>query len=320
MIEREALPSPLQAGSVAIGVMAYNEAANIGHLLDSLLHQSADERISRIVVVASGCTDRTCDIVRSFAARDPRVQLAAEAERGGKILAVNEFFRHAGEPLLLISAADVIYSPQAVEKLTDPFVDERIGIVGSHPVPLNRTDRFIGFTVNLMWRLHHEVALSTPKMGEVIAFRNVFRGLDPARLADEVQVEYGIRAIGYEAAYAPEAIVYNRGPESLREFVAQRTRWYALNLQMQRVCRFPVSTNSLGLVARAARRVLLADRPRLDWVVGAAALELYCRIAGTFASLGLGRPERRLWAPHPSTKMVVNDAPPNVEQSVSVRS
>lgn len=292
---------------IAIGVMAYNEEANIGHLLDSLLQQTVDRRISRIVVVASGCTDRTCEIVRTYVARDSRIQLAAEAERGGKVLAVNEFFRHASEPILLISAADVVYSPQAVEKITDPFIDERIGMVGSHPVPLNRADHFIGFVVNLMWKLHHQVSLASPKMGEVIAFRNVFRGLDPNRLADEVQIEYGIRAIGYEAAYAPEAIVYNRGPGSVREFVAQRTRWYAYNLQMQRDCRFPVSTNTLSNVARAAWHVLRNDHPRLDWFVGAALLEAYCRVAGAFASRGLNRPERRLWTPHASTKVLIED-------------
>lgn len=307
MIERAAWPSALQPGSVAIGVMAYNEEANIGHLLTSLLHQTADERISRIVVVASGCTDRTCAIVRDYAARDSRIQLVAEDERRGKAVAVNTFFRLAGEPVLVVSPADIICEPDALEKLTDPFADERVGMVGSHPVPLNSSDHFVGFAVNLMWRLHHEVSLEAPKMGELIAFRNVFLQLDPSRLSDEVGAEYGIRAIGYRTVYAPGAIVHNRGPEKVAEFTAQRSRCYAANLQMQRDYRFPVATNSVTSVMRAAWRILRAEKPRLDWFVAAAALEIYCRFAGTFEYFSRRKKPVQAWTPQPTTKVLVDD-------------
>src|SRR5579863_1304036 len=211
------MPSP-----VAIGVMAHNEEANIARLLESLASQTAADRIARVVVVASGCTDRTCEIVETFCARDARITLVAESTRSGKVAAINRFLSLAGEPILLVSGADMIYAPQTVAAITAPFDDPDIGMVGAHPIPLNRPDTFVGFAVHLLWRLHHEVSLIQPKMGELIAFRNVFRGLDPQTLADEVQVEHGIRSVGYKVAYAPDAIVYNRGPERLSEFIAQR--------------------------------------------------------------------------------------------------
>ncbi|MEZ4516212.1 MAG: glycosyltransferase [Chloroflexota bacterium] len=49
----------------SIGIMAYNEEANICRLLDRLLHQRLTTvEIAEIIVAASGCTDRTEDIVR----------------------------------------------------------------------------------------------------------------------------------------------------------------------------------------------------------------------------------------------------------------
>lgn len=291
-------------GSVAIGVMAYNEEANIARLLDSIAEQTAADSIARIVVVASGCTDRTCEIVEGYARRDPRVALVAEIERAGKVSAINRFLSLAPEPILLVSGADMFYAPQTIAEITAPFSDPDVGMVGAHPVPLNSPDTFTGFAVHLLWRLHHEVSLEQPKMGELIAFRNVFRGLDPTTLADEVQIEHGIRSVGYKVAYAPDAIVYNRGPETLREFVAQRTRWNAFNQQIHREHRIPISTSRAGSLARALLSYVKTDKPRLDWVALTAVVEAYCRMRGALQQPELRSSKHRLWNQQASTKDV----------------
>ncbi len=44
----------------SVGITAYNEEANIGRLLQAILDQRLYEvEICEIIVVASGCTDRT---------------------------------------------------------------------------------------------------------------------------------------------------------------------------------------------------------------------------------------------------------------------
>jgi len=62
----------------SIGIMAYNEEANIGGMLgmlgklEALVSQrTAKVTITEIVVVASGCTDRTESVVQDWARRDP---------------------------------------------------------------------------------------------------------------------------------------------------------------------------------------------------------------------------------------------------------
>jgi poly-beta-1,6-N-acetyl-D-glucosamine synthase len=297
------------SASVAIGVMAYNEEATIARLLETIAGQSAADSIARVVVVASGCTDRTGEIVEAFARRDPRIALVAEPERSGKVSAINRFLSLAPEPILLVSGADMFYAPRTIAEITAPFDDPDVGMVGAHPVPLNSPDTFTGFAVHLLWRLHHEVSLVQPKMGELIAFRNVFRGLDPATLADEVQIEHGIRSVGYKVAYAPNAIVYNRGPETLREFVAQRTRWNAFNQQIHREHRIPISTSRAGTLTRALLSYVKTDRPRLDWVAGTAVVEAYCRIRGALAQPELRSSKHRLWTPQRSTKDVTAGGP-----------
>ena len=71
----------------SVGITAYNEEANIGRLLQAILDQRLFEvEIAEIIVVASGCTDRTVDIVREMAARDPRIQLHVQERRKARPL------------------------------------------------------------------------------------------------------------------------------------------------------------------------------------------------------------------------------------------
>jgi len=296
---------------IAIGVMAFNEEGNIARLLDSILGQTAYDSIRRVVVIASGCTDRTCEIVERYAAEHPKIHLVPERRRAGKVRAINTFFGLAPEPILLVSSADLIFEPQTVAALTAPLADPAVGMVGSHPVPLNSADNFIGFTVQLMWRLHHEVSLRNPKMGELIAFRNVFRGLNPDTPADEVQIEHGVRSVGYEIRYAPDAIVHNRGPETLSDFIAQRTRWIALNMRIQRKHHLPVSTLQTSPLLEAMVAYVRKERPRWDWLAGAALLEVYCRFRAAMEYSRWNSGTSTGWTPVASTKQLVNDPDPN---------
>src|SRR5215469_173092 len=211
--------------SVAIGIMAYNEEGNIGHLLEGLLGQSADHAIERIYVVASGCTDRTCGIVRQYGARDARIVLVADDQRHGKVHAVNQFLAMASAPILVLTSADVRFHATTIERITAPFSDPQVGVVGAHVVPVNTPDTFTGFAINLMWTVHNEVSQMQPKMGEMMAFRNVVKALHPSVLADEVSILCEVERAGFRAVYAPDALIENCGPNGVHDFAKQRTRW-----------------------------------------------------------------------------------------------
>lgn len=293
---------------IVVGIMAYNEAANIGRTLRSLQRQTIAPRIGRIIVVASGCTDATCSIVAEMAAADPRIVMVEETVRAGKTAAINTFLAAVRESIVVIPSADLVLEPETLERLIAPLADPRVGMVGAHPVPTNDGDTFIGFAVNVMWELHHRIASVQPKMGELIAFRNVLGELDPSVLSDELSIENRIRATGLRIAYAPDARVYNHGPETLREFVTQRERWCVANMQIERDFATRVSTLSLKNVLRAVRELIVERRPRLDWLVMAAALEAWCRLRAYVSFAVMRQGDRyRMWEPLPSTKSVARE-------------
>jgi biofilm PGA synthesis N-glycosyltransferase PgaC len=288
---------------IAVGVMAYNEEPNIAALLHSIFTQSASGRVARVVVVASGCSDRTGAIVRAMQSRDDRIVLIEEPVRTGKIAAINTFLRISPEPILIVSCADLLFEPQTIEALVRPFEDPSIGMCAAHPVPLNDPATFAGFAVELMWELHHRVSLHAPKMGELVAFRNIVSALDVRALEDELLIEHHIRDAGFGVAYAPDAIVRNRGPRTLGEFVRQRIRCIVANLQVYNDFAARAPTMSVRHLIPATSRYLRERRPPLDLVLGVAVIEAWCRLRGWWDYRILRRHEPyRVWEPIASTK------------------
>src|SRR5258706_3239695 len=125
---------------VSVAVPAYNEEQNIGLLIDALRTQRTRRaEIVEIVVVASGCTDRTAQIVREKQdGRGVRVRLIVESARRGKVAAINTYLRH-GDPHvdgICLSSADVLAAPDAVERLVACLlINHDIGMAGARPVP-----------------------------------------------------------------------------------------------------------------------------------------------------------------------------------------
>src|SRR5262249_44471581 len=158
----------------SVGIMAYNEEANISHTIRAVLEQQGPSmRLEEIIVVASGCTDRTVAIVREVALKEPRVRLCIQEKREGKASAINLFLKQAISPVVVLIGADVLPTISTLECLCAPFKDPKIGMVGGRPIPVNNPATFMGHVIHLLWHLHDQLARTSPKLGEVIAFRNV---------------------------------------------------------------------------------------------------------------------------------------------------
>src|SRR5208337_2301860 len=110
----------------SMGIMAYNEEANIGRTLEALVSQrTAKVSLKEIVVVASGCTDRTESIVQAWARRDGRIRLITQPRREGKASAVNRFLPQVREKIVVMCGGDLLPEADAIEELVAPFADRR---------------------------------------------------------------------------------------------------------------------------------------------------------------------------------------------------
>lgn len=263
--------------------MAYNEEANIGQLLRTILNQRfMMARLKEIFVVASGCTDRTEHIVRQFADIDKRIKLLVQEHREGKASAINLFLSQAAADIYILESADTAPGRGTLEKLIAPFKDDRIGMTGAHPVPINTKETFMGFAVNMMWSLHHKIALVTPKLGELVAFRSFVKKIPHDTAVDEASIEAILRQAGYELRYVPDATVQNKGPENVKDFLKQRRRIAAGHIHLARTQGHRVSTLSSWRILGSLRSELNWKPKEFLWTGGTVALEAIGRLLGHY--------------------------------------
>ena len=283
----------------SIGIMAYNEEENIGSLLESLLNQELKSGIiEEIVVVASGCTDRTEHVVIEYAKENDKIKLLTQAKREGKASAINYYLRRTSAEIVILESADTLPQKDTIEKLIRHFQCPDIGMVGGHPIPVNEKNTFMGFVVHLLWHLHHEIALKHPKCGEIVAFRNQFNEIPNDSVVDEAYIESIIAKAGYSIVYAPEAIVWNNGPDNVNDFIAQRRRIAAGHIKLKVAANYSVATkNSFRILF-----VLIKDQiKQLLWIFCAIFLEGYGRFLG-LKDCCFNRKKHSIWEIAQSTK------------------
>jgi poly-beta-1,6-N-acetyl-D-glucosamine synthase len=291
-----------------VGIMAYNEAANIGNAISSMLNQRLETgRIEELIVVASGCTDNTVPIAESFAEKDSRVRVIRQGRREGKASAINLFMQSAKSPILLMIGADVLAKNGAIDALLRHFRDETVGMVGAHPVPVNDEGTFLGHAAHLLWRLHDRVAMEHPKLGEAVAFRNVLTGIPIDTPVDEISIQALITQLKYRLVYEPEAIVYNRGPATIADYLKQRRRIAAGHLQVRQQQGYSAATMDVWRVSRAllATKDAFATPRAACWTAGTVALEGWARALGSIDHRR--RRQHQLWQMVDSTKVAIGE-------------
>jgi cellulose synthase/poly-beta-1,6-N-acetylglucosamine synthase-like glycosyltransferase len=267
----------------SVGVTAYNEETNISHLLDALLDQHLrDVEITEIIIVASGCTDHTVPIVESYTARNPCIKLLVQSKREGKTAAINLFLANAKEEICVLESGDTLPEEDAVEHLVRMFTDPKVGMTGAHKIPVNTPDHLVGLFTHLRLRLEHQLCLDIPRLGEMIAFRKVFDCIPPDVAMDEAFVEALVVKRGLQVRYAPDAVVYNTGPTTLRDFVTQRRRNHAGHLYLKTKYGYAVSSIQNTRVLKIALKEIWGAI-RLLAVLGLlAVLEAWSRLLGWY--------------------------------------
>jgi len=298
--------SSQQKISVSICVAAYNEEANIGRLLDALDRQKLSSCvIKEIIVVASGCTDRTEEIVREKKKKNRKIKLLSQAERKGKASAINLFLSHAQSEVLVLESGDTVPAQRTVESLVHPFTDSQIGMTGAHPLPVDGLSTFMGFCANFLWNMHHLLALRSPKLGEMVAFRNVLQKIPDDTAVDEACIEAIITAQGYKIQYIPDAPVYNKGPDTVSDFLKQRRRIANGHYHLKVTEKYTTSTMSPNLILNVLGRNIQLHLHRMKrlirrgrysllacylyghlrrgvWIVGIISLEIIGRLLGWY--------------------------------------
>ncbi len=121
--------------TVSVTVPAYNEEGRIAEALEHILALDYPSDRMEVVVVSDGSTDRTDEIVESFA--DRGVRLHRMPERGGKTAAENALAPLLHGDIVLNTDASIRIRPDALKKLVAPLRDPSIGVASGRDISVS---------------------------------------------------------------------------------------------------------------------------------------------------------------------------------------
>lgn len=231
---------------LSIVICAYNEEKSIGHLLENLKHQRAPSEIRNreIIVVASGCTDRTVDVVKQHMAGNAEIRLINETKRLGKASALNKAFEASSGDYIVLVPADVFPADGALFNLLTPFKSKNVSAVSGCPMqnPKKTPKGFMGYLAKMTYRLWgrlmrklNDSDLAAHCSGEFMAMRSDVKTVIPDGCAvDDAYIAILAKKRGL-IKFAPNAICYNLLPSNLVDYMNQRRRWLYGHFQTKKL-------------------------------------------------------------------------------------
>ncbi len=287
---------------ITVGICAYNEVQAISRSIESVYTQKLDGVVlDETIVVSSGSTDGTDDVVKDLMQKYPNLRLIRQETREGKNSALNCLLdSKQSEIVVMLNADNAFGTDDSLQKLVEPLKDETVGITGGRPVPVNSDKDKVGYAVCLMWAIHHELALRHAKFGELIAFRDIGTRLSKENQSDEDMLRMRIEQAGLKCIYVGDCIVRNRGPETLEDFKKQRLRVNVGECMMKKKYDYnnPTWNKKYLFKAMCSSWKTVGFRPL--WVLWVARTEMKCRKeAQKIVDRGEDMP---VWDPVKSTK------------------
>jgi len=218
-----------------IGICAYNEEKSIKKTLKSILPQIEDK--DEIIVVASGCTDKTVEKVQEI--KNPKIKVIEEKERKGKVSAINKILERAKGDIIVFVDADVLIEKGAIEQLVRHFKDKDIGATSGKMISYKKENFFDKIQDFGFYGLNQQKIKENKEErfyalnGYLAAIRSgIVKKIDEKFLIDDALLGWEIRKKGYRIIYDPEAIVQVQAAQNLSDFIKQKARnrvgWWQL--------------------------------------------------------------------------------------------
>lgn len=119
----------------------YNGAATLRETIDSVLAQSEPD--FEFLIIDDASRDASAQIIREYAARDPRIRAVVHEQNRGLAASLNEGLESAGSELILRIDQDDVALPRRLRTQVD-FMRSRpeVGAAGSHVYHMGRKPKY----------------------------------------------------------------------------------------------------------------------------------------------------------------------------------
>ncbi len=222
--------------TVSLIIAAYNEERVIREKLDNALALDYPADKLEIVVASDGCTDATDAIVQSYA--DRGVVLERVEPRGGKTRALNRVIPRTHGDILVLSDANTMYRPDAIQKLVRHFADPSVGAVSGDVRLVDAADTH-AHSEGLYYRYEHGLQRLESEIGSMIGVdgamyavtRHGFRPPADHTVVDDLVISMTVARLGYRVLYEPQAVAVEDSTSSSQEEFRRKIRIVAGGIQ-----------------------------------------------------------------------------------------
>lgn len=215
--------------TVTVVITAYNEERDLAAKLANTLALDYPKEKLEIIVASDCSTDRTDEIVRSFASQG--VRLHRQTQRLGKTAAQNAAVELAGGEIILFSDATTLYQPDVLRVIGPNFADAEVGCVAGQLIYVDPTDSGVGRGARSYWNYEVFLKRHESRVCSLIGVsgclyavrRSAYVPLYHEACSDFIiatkMVEQGLRAV-----YEPNAICTEETNSAARKELRMRVR------------------------------------------------------------------------------------------------
>lgn len=241
---------------VAVLIPAWNEGLVIRATIERMLqlHYPADRL--RVYVIDDASTDDTPEVMAELSARNPGQVFSLRRERGGQGKA--HTLNHGLDIVLaedwaeavLITDADVIFTPESLEKMTRHLADPKVGAVSAYIAEGSRDRNYMTRFIAIEYVLSQ---LAARRAQNVLGAQACLAGgaqlhsranleaiggrIPTGTLAEDTVATFESQLHGRRMIFEPHAVVLAEEPRTIDAIWKQRLRWARGNVQVSRIYR-----------------------------------------------------------------------------------
>lgn len=225
---------------VSIIIPAYNEEKVIANTIEGLLETKYPHK--EIIFVDDGSTDSTLSIASKY---KEKIRILHK-ENGGKATALNYGIVYAKGEIIVVVDADTIIGRNSLKEIVKGFeISEHVAAVAGNIKVRNRTNWITKCQaleyitgIQIVRRAFDVFGSITIVPGALGAFKKSFLTEAGAYGKDTIVEDFDqtikLLKAGLITQGSSNATAYTEAPNTLKDFAAQRKRWYRGNIQVLR--------------------------------------------------------------------------------------
>ncbi len=226
---------------VSVLMAAFNEEKVIAEKLESIFETNYPLAKLTVYVGSDNSTDKTNKIIGEFQKRFPEnLFFTAFTSRQGKGNIINQLYDKTSSPIIILTDANVIFSPYTIYELVKHFKNEAIGLVDANMI--NKGMRKEGISIQENAYISHEVMVKHREgilwgtmmgpFGGCYAIRNeLFTKVPPTFLVDDFYINMKVLTYNNKAINNLQAKVYEDVSNNLSDEFRRKVRIATGNFQ-----------------------------------------------------------------------------------------